>query len=289
LHAALVERPCSCIRRLAGRRSREVQFTRFLRNHSVTVEEMVCHAVELTAGRVSGRDIVVVHDTSELALGGRRARASGYGPVGKGGALGGLLLHAALAVEVGSNALLGLVDAQIWNRDKVLDAPRRSRATADKESQRWLATMARAGEELRTANSITCVSDRESDIYEYFAARPLNVHQIVRACQNRKIKTAAEEQSEFLFPHIDGLPETGRLRVKIPAAPGRKARETELAVRLSPVKLCKPLHTMARDLPDAIALTLVDVREVSTPAEAVPPAHPASRAPRAGPAPTVSP
>ena len=108
--ASLVERPCSCIRRLAGRRSQEVRFTRFLRNHAVTAGEMVCHAAAGTAARVTGRDVVVVQDTSELALGGRRARESGYGPVGKGGALGGLLLHAGLVLEVGSNALLGLVE-----------------------------------------------------------------------------------------------------------------------------------------------------------------------------------
>ena len=269
-HAALVEKPGSCIRRLGGCRSREMQFWRFLRNPSVTAEEMAGHAVRLTAERVAGRDIVVVQDTSELALGGRRARANGYGPVGKGGALGGLLLHAALALEVGSNALLGLADAEIWNRDKGIDKPRRSRAIADKESKRWLDTTAKAGKSLAGANSITVVSDRESDIYELFAARPSNVHQIVRACQDRKIKSAAEGETELLFPHIDGLPETGRLEVKIPAAPGRKARKTELALRFSPVELCRPLHAAAGDLPATIALTLVDVREVLAPEDAEP-------------------
>ncbi len=159
MHTALVERPCCCIRRLAGWRAREVRFTRFLRNKSVTAEEMVCHAVKGTAARVAGRDIVVVQDTSELALGGRRARANGYGPVGKGGGLGGLLLHAALALEIGSGALLGLVDAKVWNRDEGdVVAPRRARATVDKESQRWLDTTARASKELTAANSITVVS-----------------------------------------------------------------------------------------------------------------------------------
>jgi hypothetical protein len=247
-----------------------MQFTRFLRNRAVTTEEMVCHAVERTAARVAGRDIVVVQDTSELALGGRRARAAGYGPVGKGGALGGVLLHAALALEVGSNALLGLADAQIWNRDKGRTTPRRSRVIADKESQRWLNTMVRAGKALAAANSITIVSDREGDIYEHFAARPTNVHQIVRACQDRRIKSAAADGYEDLFPHLDGLPEMARFRAKIPAAPGRKARETELTVRFSSVKLCKPLHGAARDLADTITLTLVDVREALQPADGEP-------------------
>jgi hypothetical protein len=242
-----------------------VRFGRFLRNHSVTVDEMVCHAATGTAARARGRDVVVVQDTSELALGGRRARANGYGPVGKGGALGGLLLHAALVLERGTGALLGLADAKVWNRDEGEVTPRRSRATADKESQRWLDATARASEVLAEANSITVVSDRESDIYEHFACRPANTHLIVRACQNRKIKTAPEDTNALLFPFVDGLPEAGRFSVKIPAAPGRKARVAELAVRFSSVELCKPLHGAARDLPDTIAVTLVDVREVSAP------------------------
>jgi hypothetical protein len=247
-----------------------VRFWRFLRNHSVTADEMVCHAATGTAARARGRDIVVVQDTSELALGGRRARAKGYGPVGKGGALGGLLLHAALVLERKTGALLGLLDARIWNRDEGEAAPRRSRATADKESQRWLDTAARAGRVLAEANSITVVSDRESDIYEHFACRPANTNLIVRACQNRRIKTTPEAPNALLFPFVDGLPEAGRFSAKIPAAPGRKERVTELAVRFSPVELCKPLHGAARDLPDVIALMLVDVREVSTPEEGEP-------------------
>jgi hypothetical protein len=236
----------------------------------VTAEEMVCHAATGTAARVAGRDIVVAQDTSELALGGRRARASGYGPVGKGGALGGVLLHAAVALEAGTGALLGLVDATIWNRDKGAADPRRLRATADKESQRWLDATAHASEVLEAANSITVVSDRESDIYEHFACRPSNVHLIVRACQNRKIETAPEGTSALLFPFIDGLPEAGRFSAKIPAAPGRKERVAELAVRFSPVTLCKPQNGAAPDLPDTITLMLVDVREVSTPEDGEP-------------------
>src|SRR5205814_758410 len=107
--------PGSCIRRLAGNRAREVQFTRFLRNERVSVAEMASHAAARTADRVTGREIIVVQDTSELFLGGRRAKANGYGPVGKGGGTRGLLLHAALAIDADNDALLGLVDAQVWN------------------------------------------------------------------------------------------------------------------------------------------------------------------------------
>jgi hypothetical protein len=266
LHAALVARPGSCIRQLARRdRAREIQFTRFLRNDAVTAEEIAAQAAERTAGCARGRDVVVAQDTSELSLGGRRAKANGYGPIGKGGALRGLLLHAALAVDASNGGVIGLVDAKVWNRKGGKAKHRRSRTTKEKESQRWLDSTRRAAEVLTEAASITVVSDRESDIYEHFAYRPSRAHLVVRACQNRRIEMDDEEQQiDLLFSHIDSLPEAGRLNVDIPAAPGRKARSSELVVRFSSVTLRRPLHG-GSDLPETVKLTMVDIRETSTP------------------------
>lgn len=241
-----------------------MQFTRFVHNDAVTAQEMAVHAAERTATRAAGRDVVVVQDTSELSLGGRRAKANGYGPIGKGGALRGLLQHAALAVDAGTGAVLGLVDVKVWNRTGGKVKHRKLRTTKQKESQRWIDTTRRAGEVLAGAASITGVSDRESDIYEHFALRPDNLHLIVRACQNRRIETDEGEQIDRLFGYIDSLPEQGRFTVDIPAAPGRKARSSELAVRFSRVVLRKPQHGAA-DLPATVTLTMVDVRETSTP------------------------
>src|SRR2546423_1922038 len=230
---------------------------------------MVCEAATKAAARVAGRDVVGVQDTTELNLGGRRARANGYGPIGKGGAVRGLLLHAGLAVEAGTGAVLGLVDAQVWNRDKGALAPRRSRATADKESQRWLDGAAHAGEVLAAANSVTVVSDRESDIYEHFACRSANVDLLVRARHNRRIESGPDSAGDLLYRFVDDLPEKGRFRVNIPATPGRKPRTAELAIRFAPIRLCRP-DSAARKLPNTIDLMLVDVREVSALAGSTP-------------------
>jgi DDE family transposase len=250
-------------------RAREIQFTRFLRNKAVTAEEMAAHAAERTAARAGRRDVVVVQDTSELSLGGRRAKANGYGPIGKGGASRGLLLHAALAVDASNAGVLGLIDAKIWNRSAGKAKHRRSRTTEQKESRRWIDATRRAAAVLEGAADITGISDRESDIYEHFALRPGNVHLVVRACQNRRIETDEGEQIELLFSHVDALPEQGRFNADIPAAPGRKARTSELAVRFAPIVLHKPEHDAA-DLPQTVALTMVDVREMSIPPDRKP-------------------
>lgn len=270
MHAALVGRPGSCIRQLAQRsRAREIQFTRFLRNDAVTSEEIAAYASERTAALARGRDVVVVQDTSELSLGGRRAKANGYGPIGKGGALRGLLLHAALAVDASNGGVIGLVDAKVWNRTGGKVKHRRSRETKQKESQRWLDSTRRAAEVLTEAESVTAVSDRESDIYEHFALRPQTTHLIVRACQNRRVETGEGEQIDLLFSQVDSLPEQVRFKANIPAAPGRKARSSELAIRFSPVTLCRPLHG-ATDLPATVTLAVIDVRETSTPEDGKP-------------------
>ena len=68
MHAALVARPGSCVRRLGGDRAGEMQFRRLLHNQSVTAAEMSLHAGELTGDQISIHHRSVVehpfgHDT----------------------------------------------------------------------------------------------------------------------------------------------------------------------------------------------------------------------------------
>jgi hypothetical protein len=247
-----------------------MQFRRLLHNPSVTAAEMSRHAGQRAAERVAGRHVVAVQDTSELVLGSRQTRP-GYGAVGKG-RVAGLLLHPVLAVEAGTQALLGLVSLQVWNRDADELAPRRKRATSDKESQRWIDGARQAGAVLAEAASITLVSDRESDFYELFAARPHNVDLVVRACQNRRIE-AAQDDPHLLFAFIDAQPERGRFTTTIAAAPGRGARQAELAVRFAAVTLRRPRNGADPALPETLGVRLVDVREVSPPGDGGKPVH----------------
>ncbi len=270
LQAALVARPGSCIRRLAqGNRARQMQFTRFLRNEAVTVAEMAETAAARTAGLVAGRDVLAIQDSSELAFGGKEARERGFGPVGRGGGIGGLLLHAVLAVDAMTGALLGAVDVSVRNRTGGKVAPRSQRHTAQKESQRWLDGMFSASRVLREAARITIVGDRESDIYEEFAHRPANVHLLTRLAQNRRIKTATDKTAS-LFAFADSLPEQARFLVTIPAAPGRRPRTAELALRYADVAVCRPKNGAAPELPKCVALTLLDVRETTVPEQGEP-------------------
>src|SRR2546429_208310 len=142
-------------------------------------------------------------------------------------------------------------------------------AAADKESQRWLDGMFSAAQVLREAARITVVADRESDIYEEFARRPAGVHLLTRVAQDRRIKTATDENAS-LFAFSDNLPEQARFVVTIPAAPGRKPRSAELALRHASVQVRKPKNGAAPDLPMTVSLTLLDIRETTAPEQGEP-------------------
>ena len=156
--------PGSCILALLdGRRRGEIGFGRFLRNSSVTVAGLCEGAFRHTAERLSGREVLAIQDTREIVLGGRKARSRGYGPVGRGGQLGGVLLHPVLAVNVMTGELFGVADIAVWNREKRRTVSHASRASADKEPSRWLTGMRRAADVLHRPAQVTVVSDRESD------------------------------------------------------------------------------------------------------------------------------
>lgn len=232
------------VRRLGGDRAGEIRLTRFLRNPSVTVEEMVGAAAERLGGRCARRHVLAIQDTTVV-------RSEGGG---------GLYLHAMLAVDAEDNAILGLVDGRILTRGQGKRESRRTLPVSAKESQRWLDGADRAAEACASAARITVIADREGDIFEAFARRPATVDLLVRAAQDRSL-----EDGGRLFARLDALPEAARITLSLPAKPGRKARDAVMAVRFMTAELARPRNGGAPDLPKSLPMTLVDIREVDPP------------------------
>jgi len=264
-HEALAHSPGCCIKVLGGSRAREMQFTRFLSSPHVTVEEMAAQAGHDTARQVAGRHVLVLQDSSDIVLGGRKARAAGFGPVGKGGQLGGLCLHALLAVDADNGGVFGPVDVAVTNRTggrKV--TPRRSRPLCERESQRWLDGAQTAARVLAQAGQITVVADRESDIYQGYAQCPANVRLLTRTARDRRIK-AKKGEPQSLYAFGDSLAVRRTIDMTIPAAPGRKKRKARLEVRFASVPLRRPKSVKASQAPASLDLNLVDIRESAAP------------------------
>jgi hypothetical protein len=236
-----------------------VQFHRFLRNPKVNVPEMAEAVGRATGRRALGRDIAVIQDTCEIFVGGSEAGRAGFGPIGKGGALRGLLLHAAIAVD-SQGALLGLVDEEVWTRQGGKPVTDRRRPFAEKESHRWLKTCEAAARRLSEARSITMVADAESDIYELFAGLPERMHILVRSARDRRLADGL-----WLGETLDKLPVGGSVERTLPAAPGRRARTARLSLRFGTLTFRAPRDLPRKTTPQTLALSVLDVREEKPP------------------------
>lgn len=230
------------VRRLGGDRAGEIRLTRFLRNGAVTPQEMAAQAGQRTSQRCQGRDVLVIQDTTVI-------RSDGGG---------GDYLHAAIALDLKDNAILGLVSGQMLERDRGRRGLRRERPVEEKESFRWLQGADEAASVCAGAREITVVADREGDIYEAFALRPDGVELLVRAAQDRGLEDGGK-----LLETLDALPEAGRADVDFPAQPGLGARTVQLAVRFATLALAKPKRGFSKDLPVTVAVQVVDVRQVA--------------------------
>lgn len=236
--------------KVGGNRASETRIGRFLRNLSVTPEEMTETALARTGTSAAGRHVLAIQDTTSLRDDSKRT---------------GRYLHATIAVDAGNGALLGLVGASYLLRRGKQKVRCNKRPFASKESARWLeatyeaAKLAPAG-----ARCVTVVADREGDIYEEFALRPPETDLLIRCTHNRLLTDGAK-----LFECTAELPELGRDTVHVPPAPGRAERDATLVLYGRTASLHRPKRNSAAEaakLPPAVTLTYVEAREIDAPA-----------------------
>jgi hypothetical protein len=242
------------VRRVGGDRAGEIRITRFLRNRRVTAEEMVATARLRTAGLVGGRHVLAIQDTTTLRDDGK---------------LDSLNLHAMIAVDADDGGLLGLIEAVFLKHVGGKKSQRAVRAFADKESHRWLgATLVAAELAAHGAACVTVIADREGDIYEEFACRPIETELLIRANYDRALKDGGT-----LYNCLDDVPELGREIIDVPAKPGQPARKAVLALRTRQISLLRPRRKCPGEeakLPKEVTLTLVEAREVAPPTNVSP-------------------
>jgi hypothetical protein len=238
-----------------------VRLSRFLNSRHVTATEMLATAAGDCARRVAGRHVLAIQDTSEINYQAHAGRVKGLGPVGNGTDLG-FFIHPALVVDAKGGGIIGLGGGAVWRRQGKITTGRRERDLADKESRRWIELAQESAQTLAAADLVTVVGDRESDIYELFAApRPAHAHLLVRAAQDRNLADGAQ-----LMAHAESLSEQHRYAIDVPAKAGQKPRTATVAVGFGEVHLKRPARLPRGTLPDAVTMTVVVVREVAPPA-----------------------
>lgn len=256
---AMEEKRTVVVRRLSKTRAEEIRFGRFLNNDNVTYQEMLDVEGERVAECASGRDVLVIQDTTEINFSEHTRSKRGFGTVGNGEDIG-LFLHPQLVLDAESGGVLGLAGCTIMNRRRHVKTPARNRPPNKRESRRWLEGIELAGRVLKDAARITVVADRESDIYELYAKCPENVDLLTRAAQNRCLANG-----DYLFETLKKQPVATSYEIDVPGKGKRKARQATVALRYGSVELCRP-HTSRKtcDL-ETVCLTAVFVEEMNPP------------------------
>jgi len=249
------------LRKIGETRAGEVAVHRFLSSPYVSVENIVETLAGRTVAQGKGCRLLTVQDTTEINFVGRDKKRRDFGP-GANGRDPGFFIHPVIAIDIETEAVLGLVDAAIWTRAQERVAARRSRTIENKESARWLAGCEAAARSLRDAASLTMVADRESDIYLLFARKPAGLDLIVRAAQDRNLADGGK-----LFGALaDAAPLTITSVKVAPRGPGDKGRVARVALRASRLRIARPDNSDLDDAPKTIELTLVEAREIDGPA-----------------------
>jgi hypothetical protein len=257
----VIERQALSLRTLADDRAEQVRFQRFFANDSVTVEEMVAVRSEFVAAAAAGRHVLAIQDTSEINYQAQSGRKHGLGTVGNGTDVG-LFVHPVICVDAVTTDCLGMVDAQVWRREKKKAENYKKLPIEEKESYRWVEGGNNAKAALANAAMVTVLDDREGDIYEKWARLPdRRTHLLTRACRDRILAGGGR-----LFKTMEIFIESGRYLLDVAERPGkRSARLSWMAVRFGAVRISRPRNCSDPNAPNEIELFAVEVRELNPP------------------------
>ena len=164
---------------------------RFFANDAIAPDAIVASHVRATLARVDAVErVLAVQDTTELDWTAHPA-TTGLGMLSTVRQRG-LLLHTTLAVTP-ERVPLGLLAQDRWTRppeEAGKKHTRRERSITDKESHKWLRSVAavNAAKEACPRTHFISVGDAEADVYDLFLLeRQPGVDLLVRAAQDRRL------------------------------------------------------------------------------------------------------
>jgi hypothetical protein len=265
LATVFAHRPGASLPEACGNRAMLKAAYRFFDHEAVAPQAILESHVVATSDRLAAVPrVLAVQDTTEVDWSAHPA-TTGLGPLATSTHQG-LHVHTTLALTP-ERLPLGLLAQQVWARDPAAvgkRTTRKHRPIADKESQKWLTSVAAVCEAHARCpqTRFVCIGDREADVYDLFLQeRPSGVDLLVRAAWNRRV----DHPERYLWTKVAAQPVVATLTVRVPRRGPQPARQATVAVRWCLVLLGPPTHRTAEKLP-SIAVWAVQAVEEQPPA-----------------------
>jgi hypothetical protein len=239
---------------------------RFFDNEKVTTAKVLAPHVAATIERMREQPFVrCIQDTSEVDYTGH-PQTRGLGPLNYHNRRG-LSVHPTLAVPP-QRLCLGSIDHHLWVRAAATHGDktrRRKKASADKESQRWVdgyGGVCKVAQQIPTTQ-LMYVADREADIYEVFlaaAAAGNLVEVLIRSRHDRALEGGGQ-----LRERVASAAVLGTVEFDLPPADHRVGRHVVQELQARCCTLKAPYRPKGEKKLPNLAVTAVLAREPNPP------------------------
>jgi len=244
---------------------------RFTDNPKVNRMEILSSHQEEIKSRLDGSsldEILCVSDTTHLTYPSPLS-IEGLGDIGDSKTdVGGVLVHSTIGIDPNSGRTIGVLDQQVLIQDQSQE-PTATYDTNGKEEptelrneqEKWIRGAKRADEVPPEDIRAIHVMDRGADDFDHFLdLKEKDVGYVIRANQNRSIKTTSGEK-DHLLDWSKEMPEIGQTKIQIQQKKGRKARTADLSVQTGSCELLPPNDSDRTETVDINLVRIVEIRE----------------------------
>jgi hypothetical protein len=246
---------------------------RMLDNDSIDHNDLTEGAIRRLRENVKGGHVLCIQDSSELNFTSHMGRIGredkDIGPVTKEDpnnvkTNAGFFCHPVFVIDASTQMPVGFASVILWNRswDKINRHEREYKKLdiTEKESYRWIESALKTKESLSEADTITIIGDRESDIYEIFAAVPdSRTHLLIRANIDRMLTEGIKLNQKLSSSCIRSVYE-----FDVPTGKNRTKHTAKMSLKWEKVKICHPVNKPRKNgSPAFVEMTVIEATELA--------------------------
>jgi hypothetical protein len=239
---------------------------RMLGNNNYDHDDLAKGVYRSCKANVHNVHLLCIQDTTELNFTYHMGRIgkedADIGPVTNNDNAG-FFCHPMLVIDPSHQLPVGFSSINVWNRswDKLSRHERdyHNQDIKEKESYRWIRSALETKELLAEDICLTIIGDRESDIYDEFAAIPDGrTHLLIRSSINRKL--FGEKQN--LFEKLSSSTQKSTYEIDIHSNPKRTKRKAKMSLKYEKVKINHPINRPKGNKPDYVEMWAIEAREL---------------------------